>query len=67
MTVYTPSYSGLQLINAHHKKKKRKKEKKFGHTIHIPYYATWKSSESNDTVRVQHFYLLNWQVCFLAD
>ena len=37
-------------------KKKRKKEKKFGHPIHIPYYATWKSSESNDTVRVQHLF-----------
>ena len=64
MTVWTPSYSGLLLKNDRHKKKK--KEKKFGHPIHIPYYATWKSSESNDTVRVQHFYLPNWKVCLLA-
>ena len=43
-------------------RKKKKKRKKFGHPIHIPYDAKWKSSESNDTVSVQHFYLPNWQV-----
>ena len=53
--------------NGHYKKKKKSKRKKFAHPIHIPYDTKWKSSESNDNVRMQHFYLPNWQVCLLAD
>ena len=45
------------------KKNEKESKRKFGHPIRIPYEAKWKSSESNDTVRVQHFYLPNWQVC----
>ena len=45
------------------KKKEKEKRKNIGHLIHILYDAKWKSRESNDTVRVQHFYLPNWRVC----